>query len=125
MPKDKPEKPKKGKALNAVLVDVPDEGDTYPAKVTGVEVKSAGDIFGDKAREPEKPMIEVSFEGPGGIEGRTTYSAPGITSDGKVIVRNPKSFLYLFVRKYKKGPAIGLPVEVAIDENGFYRILLE
>ena len=111
--------------LKSVTVDVPDEGDTYPAKITSLEVKPASEIFGDKAKDPTRPTIDVGFSGPGGVDGHDTLSAPGITDGGTLVVRNPKSNLFKFVKRYKKGPSVGMPVEVRIDENGFYRILLE
>ncbi len=127
MPKDKGKTP--GKTVKGGLkidVDLPKEGDTYPAKIVGdIEIKKASDIFGEKAREPDKDMVEFGFEGPGGVEGKASIAAPGITPDGRVIVRNPKSFLYMFVKKYGTGPKPGLPVEVFIDENGFYRVKLD
>jgi len=111
--------------LSGVTVDVPNEGDTYPAKVMALKVLPASEIFGEKAKDPERPTIQMAFEGPGGVNGKANLSAPGITSDGKVIARNPKSNLYKFVKKYRKGPHVGQSVEVSIDKDGFYRLVIE
>jgi hypothetical protein len=119
--------PKKEKTekVTTIDVDVPDEGDTYPAKVTALDVVKAVDIFGDKAKEPDRPTIRGEFEGPGGVSGNFNLSAPGITADGKVIARNPKSNLYKYVKKYHKGPFVGQAVVAAINEDGFYRLVIE
>ena len=94
-------------------IELPDAGDRYPAKITAIsKPMRAGDVFKDKAKDPERPTIQVSFEGPGGVEGRAALSAPGITPDGRVVVRNPKSNLYRFVKRYKAGPKVGMPIEV-------------
>ena len=120
-----PKKEKTEKAMTAVSVDIPDEGDTYPAKVTALSVVPASEIFGEKAKEPERPTIRGEFEGPGGVSGNFNLSAPGITPDGKVIARNPKSNLFKYVEKYRKGPFVGQSVEVAINKDGFYRLIIE
>lgn len=120
--------PKKGKvtaSATTIEVDVPDEGDTYPAKVTALEVVKASEIFKDKAKDPDRPTIRLEFEGPGGVTGTGNLSAPGITPDGRVIARNPKSNLYKYVKKYHKGPFVGQSVEVSIDKDGFYRLVIE
>lgn len=120
-----PKKEKTEKAMTTVEVDVPDEGDTYPAKVTALSVVKASEIFGEKAKDPERPTVRGEFEGPGGVTGNFNLSAPGITPDGRVIARNPKSNLYKYVKKYHKGPFVGQGVEVSIDKDGFYRIVIE
>lgn len=123
--------PKKGskvgdaKTLMAVEVDVPDAGDTYPAKIVALRVTTAGEVFKDKAKQPDLETLALDFEGPGGVEGTGYLSAPGIGDGGQLVVRNPKSNLYRFVKRYKKGPRVGMPIEVFIDDKGFYRIRLE
>lgn len=113
------------KPMSAVTVDIPEEGDTYPAQITSVEIVAAKEIFKDKAKDPERPTIKMGFEGPGGVKGNANLSAPGITPDGRVVARNPKSNLFKYVRKYGKGPFIGQKCEVAIDKDGFYRLVIE
>ena len=109
-----------------IEVDVPDAGDRYPAKIVSISKPiRAGDIFKDKAKDPERPTLQVGFAGPGGVEGTAALSAPGISPDGRVVVRNPKSNLYRFAKKYGSGPKVGMPVEVFVDDKGFYRLALE
>ena len=109
-----------------IEVDVPDAGDRYPAKIVSISKPiRAGDIFKDKAKDPERPTLQVGFAGPGGVEGTAALSAPGISPDGRVVVRNPKSNLYRFAKKYGSGPKVGLSVEVFVDDKGFYRLALE
>ena len=109
-----------------IEVDVPDAGDRYPAKIVSISKPiRAGDIFKDKAKDPERPTLQVRFAGPGGVEGTAAISAPGISPDGRVVVRNPKSNLYRFAKKYGSGPKGGMPVEVFVDDKGFYRLALE
>ena len=109
-----------------IEVDVPDAGDRYPAKIVSISKPiRAGDIFKDKAKDPERPTLQVRFAGPGGVEGTAAISAPGISPDGRVVVRNPKSNLYRFAKKYGSGPKVGMPVEVFVDDKGFYRLALE
>src|SRR3972149_1524270 len=106
--------------------DVPDAGDRYPAKIVSISKPiRAGDIFKDKAKDPERPTLQVGFAGPGGVEGTAAISAPGISPDGRVGVRNPQSHLYRFAKKYGSGPKVGMPVEVFVDDKGFYRLALE
>lgn len=108
-----------------VDVDMADEGDRYPAKITAIaKPVPARDIFKDKAKDPERPTLVLSFEGPGGVSGTCPLSAPGISPEGKVVVRNPKSNLYRFIKRYKT-LKVGTPIEVRVDENGFYRIAFE
>ena len=123
MPKGKPTATKGG--LAKVIVDVPSEGDSYPAKLTGIEVVKASDVFKDKAKDPDRPTLSMTFEGPGGVKGTANLSAPGITPDGHVVARNPKSNLFKYMKMYKKGPHVGQDVEVTIDANGFYRLRIE
>lgn len=119
MPKKEPT------TMTAIDVDVPSEGDTYPAKIVAMKVVKAGDIFKDKAKQPDLETLAIDFEGPGGVKGTGYISVPGIGDGGKLVARNPKSNLFRFVRRYKKGPRVNMPIEVYIDDKGFYRIRME
>src|SRR3989304_3022029 len=83
-----------------IEVDVPDAGDRYPAKIVSISKPiRAGDIFKDKAKDPERPTLQVGFAGPGGGEGTAAASGPGISPDGRVGVRNPKATPHRFAKQ--------------------------
>lgn len=124
MPKNEKDKKTAGTKIDAVNVELPTEGKEYKATVTQIEVTKAGEIFGDKAKEPDKDVVRISFEGPEGVAGNATISAPGI-SKGKVIARNPKSNLFKYVKHYGHGPRKGDAVIVRMDEDGFFRLIVE
>ena len=102
------------------------------AKIIKVEAKKAGDVFGSKARDPNRIVLVVETD----KGSRDTYSLPkGLVFENgeyKVVdeialarsFTNSNSRLRQFYMKYRTLPKPGVEVEIKIDSKGFARIAL-
>jgi hypothetical protein len=101
-----------------------------PDKITTLEMMKASDVFGDKAKEPDREVCRITTE----KGARETHSLPkGIeVVKGEFLVTDKiaasrslssnNSWFGRFVRKYGKAPAIGQTVTVGVQGNGFLAI---
>jgi len=88
------------------------------AKITGVETKKASEIYGQKTKAPDQPLIEITAN-VNGWEGRIgTIPKP----PSKFV--SPKSKMAQFLQKYKKAPEVGMTVDVATNEKGYWNLAL-
>ena len=96
-------------------VEIPQYGDTLPAKITRLGMTSAQEYFGEKARNPSQEILVFFFETDDGVRGQTPLS----------FYKHPshRSKIALFVRRYGQ-PVVGMPVTIIRDENGFWGLNL-
>lgn len=101
--------------METANVELPQYGDTLPAKVTRLGMTTAKDIFGADARNPEQKVLMIFFATEDGVVGKTPvsyYSHP-----------SQRSNIAKFVRGYGQ-PKVGMPVTIIRDDNGFWGIKL-
>ena len=119
MPEQQEQKPKREPKIVDVgdaSVEIPQYGDTLPAKVTRLGMTTALEYFGeDKARNKEQEILVVFFATEDGVKGQTPLSFYKHPS--------PKSKIALFVRRYGQ-PKVGMSVTILRDENGFWGLNL-
>lgn len=88
------------------------------ARITRLETKKASEIFGQKTTTPDQQLIEICAN-VNGWEGRIgTIPKP----PSKMV--SPISKMGKFLQRYKKPPELGMPVEVATNEKGYWSLVL-
>jgi hypothetical protein len=88
------------------------------AKITGVNTKKASEIFGQKTKTPDQPLIEITAN-VNGWEGRIgTIPKP----PSKMV--SPKSKMAKFLQRYKKAPEPGMAVDAVTNEKGYWTLVL-
>lgn len=103
-------------------VEIPKEGETFPATVTGLVVCTAKEIFKDAAKNPDSLVLKIEYDVEGGDQGHVVCSLPRGYREGQSIrVRNPKAKLYQYVRAFG-APEVGQKIAVAIDAKGYWVI---
>ncbi len=115
-PKGKPTKGAPSKGVEKLDVILPEEGQTFKAEIVRIEMAKAGDVYGEKAKDPDKAVANLHFEADG-IAGRATLSYTRVP--------NAKSNLFKFMKRYREAPHRGQTVDVAQDEDGFWRLVIE
>ena len=101
------------------IVDNPKPGITSKATVTLVETTKAGEIFKEKAKDPEQDVCviygKVEHDG---WEGRLrTFSKP---STKQISTRTKMA---QFKLRYKQFPRSGMKVDVITDANGYWKMI--
>jgi len=119
MPETQEQKPKREPKIvdiGDVDIEIPQYGDTLPAKVTRLGMTNALEYFGaEKARNPTQEVLVIFFATDDGVKGQSPLS----------FYKHPsaKSKIALFVRRYGQ-PKIGMAVSIIRDENGFWGLNL-
>ncbi|MEM4757570.1 MAG: hypothetical protein QW184_00270 [Nanopusillaceae archaeon] len=107
-------------------------------EIVKVEVKKAAEIFGNRARQPERQVMILHTRTKSGVEGRETHPLPkGIVYDESkndfVVenklsalrsLRNPNSWFRRFLETYKSTPKPGTKVKLTLNQRGFLAIKL-
>jgi hypothetical protein len=100
------------------------------SKIVAVEIKKAAELFGDKAKQPDRDIVKLRTENGADL----VFSKPkGLEYiDGKWVVknrvqavrsvRNKLSKFGRFMEKYGCYPVVGTTVETSIDDSGFVKI---
>jgi uncharacterized OB-fold protein len=101
--------------VDELVVEIPEEGKLFEATITAIEMTTAGEVYGEKAKKPEKAVAVLRFAAPG-IEGSESM--------GYAPIPHKRSNLYAHVVRYGKAPFVGQRVQVKMDEQGFWRIAL-
>ena len=108
------------------------EGAILTDEIVSIGTRLAGEIFGEKARNPERQHVELGLKS--GIT--VSMSMPkGIIWDGEHFdiedvfaarrsLQNKLSKFAAFMRKYGKTPRVGMQVGTVADEKGFTRLAL-
>lgn len=99
------------------------ESAEYTGEVVSIEETIAGDVYGDKAREPERPMISLTVEvdtETGDDEFDTSYTLP----KSALSWENPSFRLGQFIDRYGQPPEEGMDVDIEFSDDGFLRIAL-
>ncbi|MBW2560129.1 MAG: hypothetical protein JRE40_04645 [Deltaproteobacteria bacterium] len=103
-----------------------------PTKVESIAVEPASSIFGKSARNPDRQMIRITCENGANV---VTALPQGVVYDGERwhvedhaaaarSLRNPKSKLAAWMRRYGDEPHVGQEVSTYLDEQGFMRVEL-
>lgn len=86
-----------------------------------VDVMTAGDVYGDQAKDPSREVIQVSITvDQTGDTFRCAFTLPIAAISWK----NKTFKLTQFVEKYGDLPEVGGAVEVTTGKNGFYDLAL-
>lgn len=111
----KPKREPKLVDIGDVSVEIPQYGDTLPAKIVRMGMTTAKEYFGEKARVAEQEILVIFFATEDGVKGQTPLS----------YYKHPshRSKIALFVRRYGQ-PKVGMPVTILRDENGFWGLNL-
>ena len=88
------------------------------ATITKVQLVKAAEIFKDKAKDPEQALYSIH----GRVNDREMRIATFTKPQGEEI--SSKSRLAQFKQRYKRFPALGMKVDVATDDNGYWKIAL-
>ena len=86
-----------------------------------VDLTTAGEIYGDVAKDRPREMIQVQTRVK---ETGDTFKAAFTLPFGAISWRNKDFKLGKYVTKYGDLPEIGQAVEVKTGDNGFYDIVL-
>ena len=86
-----------------------------------VDLTTAGEIYGDVAKDATRDMIQVQIRVK---ETGDTFKAAFTLPFGAISWRNKDFKLGKFVSRYGDLPEIGQKVEVKTGNNGFYDIVL-
>jgi hypothetical protein len=97
-------------------------GEEMDGIIETVITSTAGDLFGDKAKDPEKQMIEITVKVTSdGSVFKESYSFP----KGPASWKNDSFKLGKYRQTYGKVPAVGDKVLVSLDDKGFYRVSVD
>jgi hypothetical protein len=92
----------------------------FDGEILSMTASTAGEVFGDDAKKPEREVIKVHVRVETGEEFEETLSMPsGVRS-----WRNAAFKLANFKKRYDKIPEVGDAVKVKIDAEGFFRLVL-
>jgi len=89
-------------------------------KITDMKDTTAGEVYGDKAKDPDRAVIQLEITASDGKKFHEAFSHP----EGAGSWRNSKFKLGLFMKKYASFPHIGQSVKVGFDSDGFYTLTL-
>jgi len=93
---------------------------TLDGEVSDITVSTAGDVYGDKAKDPARPVLHVEITASDGKKFHETFSQP----EGAGSWRNSKFKLGQFLARYGSLPDVGIKVKIGFSEDGFYKLIL-
>jgi hypothetical protein len=105
------------------------EGVREKSKIVKLEIKPASELFGDQAKQPDRPILRISCEN--GANLNTSARGLEINSEELCItnkaiflrsIKNELSKLGKFLKKYGEAPKTGMTVDTVMDEDGYMRI---
>jgi len=101
------------------IVDSLKPGVTSKATITRVEIAKAGDIYKNKAKNPDQKIVVIYGKVErDGWEGRLrTFSLPPT----KQITA--KTVMAQFKHRYKQFPKVGMKGDVVTDANGYWKMI--
>ena len=88
------------------------------AKITGVKTKKASEIYGQKTKSPDQPLIEITANVDGWIGRLGTIPKPPSN------LVSPKSNMAKFLQRYKKAPEPGMLVDAITNQKGYWTLVL-
>jgi len=93
------------------------EGTKEKARITSVETKRSGEVF-KNSKTPDQQLVVIVADVDGWVGRVGTIPKP----PSKYL--SPKSKMAQFITKYRKPPAVGMTIEVATNEKGFWTLVL-
>ena len=87
--------------------------------ISKVLTMKAVEVFGEEAKNPDKDIIVIYA-----VRGKKEIPIGNITLPEDVSAIHPKSNAAKFLLTYGKAPKAGLKVNVKVDPNGFWKLIL-
>ena len=102
------------------------------SKIVGVDIKRAQEVYGEKAKDPERSVAVITAENGAnltmGVPKGMSYNDGAWSIESKLkamrSIQNKLSNFGAFLRKYGHYPNVGVGVETGIDDSGFARIVI-
>jgi len=94
-------------------------GAIVQVQISKVLVKKATEVFGESAKNPENQIIVIYA-----VRNKNEIPIGNITLPEDVSAIHPKSNAAKFLLTYGKAPKAGLKVNVKVDPNGFWKMIL-
>lgn len=94
-------------------------GAILAVQISKVQQKKAIEVFGEAAKNPEKQVLVIYA-----VRGKKEISIGNITVPDDLGAIHPKSNAAKFLLAYGKAPKAGLKVNVKVDANGFWKLVL-
>jgi len=109
---------KESMVKESAAYEIRKEGLRNKARIIRVDVKKASEIFGKTTKTPEQTLIEIhgNIDGWEGRIGTIPKPASRYIS--------PKSKMAMFLARYKKPPEVGMTVDAATNEKGYWTLEL-
>ena len=96
-------------------------GTPYEGTIREIMQTTAGDVFGDKAENPDRDVILMKVEVTDGETFSETMSLPKTPGSWK----RENFKLAAFVKHYGEMPDVGMKVQVKISDDGYYRVAVD
>ena len=95
--------------------------DKLTGHITDIRQVTAGEVYGDTAKDPNRPVINITIQvTETGDTFKTAFTLPA----GRASWRNPDFKLKQFADRYGDLPAVGMCIDVTADAQGYYHITL-
>lgn len=94
-------------------------GAIVQVQISKVLQKKAIDVFGEVAKDPEKQILVIYA-----VRGKKEISIGNLALPEDLGAIHPKSNAAKFLLAYGKAPKAGLKVNVRVDANGFWKLVL-
>ena len=94
------------------------EAGSLDATITAIEATTAGEVYGEKAKDPDRAVMNLEITASDGKVFHETFSLP----EGAGSWRNKAFKLGIFVSKYGSAPVPGMAVKVGFNAEGFYKL---
>jgi hypothetical protein len=88
------------------------------ARITGVKTRKAAEIYGQKTKTPDQPLIEITANVNGWVGRIGTIPKPPSN------LVSPKSKMAKFLQRYRKPPEPGMLVDAVTNEKGYWTLVL-
>jgi hypothetical protein len=109
---------------------IEEEGVKEKSKITGLEIATAEEFFGDAARYPDRPLLRITCENQATLN--TSARGLELDSNGELSIVNKVQFqrgiknalskLGMFLKKYGEAPKVGMTVSTVMNDDGYMRI---
>jgi hypothetical protein len=93
------------------------QGTRAKARITSVETKRSSEVF-KNSKTPDQQLIVIVADVDGWVGRVGTIPKP----PSKYL--SPKSKMAQFITKYRKPPEVGMTVDIATNEKGFWTLVL-
>ena len=107
--------------LNKLESDMENLKKGFKAKITSIDSCNSSEVFGSDSKYEDRLGLKITLElTDGSKEWDEFFSVP----DSPLGLLNSKCRISNFKRKYGQMPYVGMIVDVAVDDNGFLKVVL-